>query len=122
MTDWSNAWEEADLLLAAAGAVESTSARGWARLDRALGEVDAALDGRDLDALRRTLHALEDSLPSERMRMLGGPGLPVPPPSGLADRIERLVTRIRVAAANDEDAPVPVDSTESAGAPDDRAG
>ncbi|SCE33825.1 hypothetical protein GA0115234_108111 [Streptomyces sp. DvalAA-43] len=121
VTGWPDACEEVDPLLAAVGAIESASPRVWARVGLALDEVDTALDGGDAAALRRALHALEDSLPSGRMRMLGGAGAPVPPPAGLADRVERLVNRIRGAVADDEDASVPVDSTESAGGPDDRA-
>lgn len=110
---WLDALEEADPLLAALGAIESVGPRVWDRVGLALDEVDTALDAGDTAALRRALYALEDSLPSKRMRMLGGAHAPVPPPTGLADRVERLVSRIRGAAADDEDAPIPVDSAES---------
>ncbi|WP_335931844.1 CATRA system-associated protein [Streptomyces sp. PTD5-9] len=107
MTDWSEALGEADPLLAAVGAVTEAGPRVWAGVELALGELDDALRGGDAGALRRALYALEDSLPSERMRMLGGSGDPVPPPPELADRVEDLVDRIRVAGADPADAPAP---------------
>ncbi|MFJ2899156.1 CATRA system-associated protein [Streptomyces sp. NPDC087218] len=114
MNGWLDALEEAGPLLAAVGAIESGGPRVWDRVGLALDEMDTALDAGDAVTLRRALHALEDSLPSKRMRMLGGADAPVPPPPGLADRVERLVSRIRGAAADDEDAPVTADSTEPA--------
>ncbi|MFD8821522.1 CATRA system-associated protein [Streptomyces sp. NPDC059605] len=109
---WLDALEEAGPLLAAVGAIDSVGPHVWVRVGLALDEVDAALDTGDTATLRRALYALEDSLQSKRMRMLGGADA-VPPPTGLADRVERLVSRIRVVAADDEDAPVPADSAES---------
>ncbi|NYV76463.1 CATRA system-associated protein, partial [Streptomyces sp. UH6] len=100
MSDWRNALEEARLLLQAAGATPVASPAVWARLDGALTGLEGAVRRRDPDRLRLALYTLEDSLPAVRMRMPGGPDDLTAPPPPLAERLDRLITRIRVAEAD----------------------
>ncbi|MFF5551561.1 CATRA system-associated protein [Streptomyces olivaceoviridis] len=103
MSDWPDALEEARFLLGAVSENALAEPAVWARLELTLADLESALACGDSDRLRLALHALEDSLAGDRIRMIGGPDAPTPPPPPppppLADRLDRLVTRIRVAGA-----------------------
>ncbi|MGW3493056.1 CATRA system-associated protein [Streptomyces sp. NPDC001020] len=99
MSDWPDALEEARFLLGAVSETALAEPAVWARLELTLADLERAVDDGDSDCLRLALHTLEDSLAGDRMRMLGGPDDRTPPPPPLADRLDRLVNRIRLAGA-----------------------
>lgn len=92
MSDWPDALEEARFLLGAVSENALAEPAVWARLELTLADLESALACGDSDRLRLALHTLEDSLAGDRMRMIGGPDAPTPPPPPLADRLDRLVT------------------------------
>lgn len=99
MSDWPDALDEARFLLGAVSGTALAEPVVWARLESALADLESALDGGDLGRVRLVLYTLEDTLAGDRMRMLGGPDDRTPPPPALTDRLDELVTRIRVTGA-----------------------
>ncbi|MET9887332.1 CATRA system-associated protein [Streptomyces sp. NPDC006430] len=104
MSDWSDALEDAEFVLAALSERAVAEPAVWAGWESGLADLERALDGGDTNRLRRALYELEDSVASERMRMLGDPHSRTPAPPPLADRLDRLVARIRVAGPGGSDA------------------
>ncbi|MEV7520355.1 CATRA system-associated protein [Streptomyces sp. NPDC091371] len=105
MSDWSDAREDARFVLAALSRGSVAEAGAWAEAQTVLVELEQALDAEDPDGLRRAASRLEDCVAGERMRMVDGQDPRTPPPPALAERLDRLVDRIRTAGEQDTAGP-----------------